>query len=120
MYEAAKAGEASARPHLRPVTFRDDHCQRTVRGALNAAAASSGIENVEIPSNVIVFLADGEVHGNESKLTKGLVDQNGKAIAKNQKPLSLFTSESSEAEWRGKLSGTRRAIVYPPCKDGFV
>ena len=65
---------------------------------------------MEIPPKVIFFLADGKVHGNESRLFKGLVADNGKAIAKNKKALYLFTSESSEAEWRGRLTGT---VIVP-------
>ena len=73
---------------FRPVPFREDHCVRTVRGALTAAVAASGQEGiVEIPPKVIFFLADGKVHGNESRLFKGLVADNGKAIAKNKQAL---------------------------------
>ena len=67
---------------------------------------------MEIPPNVVFFLADGKVHGNELKLTKGLVDENGKAIAKTKRKLYMFTSEASEAEWRGKMQGVSDAVVY--------
>ena len=109
LYEAAKSGEASARPHLRPVPFRDAHCMRMVRGAFSAVATSEE-GHAEIPSNCIFFLADGKVHGNEHKLTKGLVDDASKSIPKIKKTLYMFTSESSEAEWRGKMQGFRNAI----------
>ena len=104
LYEAAKSGEASARPHLRPVPFREAHCLRMVRGAFSAVATSEE-GHVEIPDNCIFFLADGKVHGNEHKLTKGLVDDANKAITKTKKTLYMFTSEASEAEWRGKMQG---------------
>ena len=69
VYEAGKAGAATAREHLRICNFRDEHLIRTTKGSLEAAGDADGLT-----SGHLYIMLDGKVHGNAEKLMKGFTD----------------------------------------------
>ena len=82
IYDAALAGEASARPHLRIVPFRDQHYTRSIRAALSAA---SGPELTSIADGWLYITFDGHVHGNEGKILKAFSNNDNKQLPKKKK-----------------------------------
>ena len=53
IYSSAESGEASSRPHLRPVPFREAHYTRMVKAILR--------RDDDIPPDYVFLLADGKV-----------------------------------------------------------
>ena len=43
VYSCSRAGEASSRSHLRIAPFREQHCHRMIKGAMQAGAAANDI-----------------------------------------------------------------------------
>ena len=100
IYEAGKAGAATAREHLRICNFRDEHLLRTMKGSLEAAGDADGLT-----SGHLYIMLDGKVHGNAEKLMKGFTDSKGKALPKAKKMLFVSTTEASERATKAKVQG---------------
>ena len=62
LYEFGKAGEASARPHLRIANYREEHVTRTVKGALMAAS-----EDDEMSAGHAFFFFDGKARNHNTR-----------------------------------------------------
>ena len=100
LYDCKLAGQASARPHLRIVPFRDAQSQRTIRAALALGDGKS------IPTGHIYFLMDGHVHGNEARMLKCFQTASGKAIPKHKQTIYSTTTQKSESGRKDKVRGT--------------
>ena len=100
VYEVAKAGEASARPHLRIANYRDEHALRMIKGSLAAAGGST-----EMPPRHLFMIMDGKMHSHPDKILKHFTGTDGKALAKVRKQLYLQTSEESERATKQRMSG---------------
>lgn len=93
LYESGKAGEASARPHLRIANCRAQHMKNCIRGVLMAQG-----DGPELPAGHLFFILDGKIGGNTEAAHKCFVDSNAKLLPKIKKAFYIQTSEESERE----------------------
>ena len=55
VYSCSRAGEASSRAHLRIAPYREQHCQRMVKGAMQAGAAANELPEHDLSGGVLFF-----------------------------------------------------------------
>ena len=91
-YGCGQSGEATARPHLRIVCYREAHCLHLVKGALNGATGTD-----EFPEGHLFVKADGKTRGNLDRMNKVFTDTSGKALAKNKTNAVLHDDRGQRA-----------------------
>ena len=72
VYSCSRVGEASSRAHLRIVNYREQHCQRMIKGAMQAGAAANGIPEHDFSPGHLFVLCDGTCRANTDKMKKTL------------------------------------------------
>lgn len=87
VYDAKRFGEATSQPHLRCPAIKDGRMSKLVSVALKAR---EGLQSCDVH-----MFYDGMKHHNEALLTQAFKADDGSAIPKHKRTLSLLYSESS-------------------------
>ena len=102
LYDVSRAGEASARPHLRPPPLREEHLNRSIKGVLQAFSPTGELDGV--PDGLAFFMLDRSPH-NGSALSKAFSDAKGKVLKKVKSSFYVQTSEQSERLVKQRVKG---------------
>ena len=94
VYSCSRAGEASSRAHLRIVNYREQHCQRMIKGAMQAGAAANGIPEHDFSPGHLFVLCDGKCRANTDKMKKTCMDSDGKVIPKHVRQIYSLTTKT--------------------------
>ena len=105
VYSCSRAGEASSRAHLRIVPYREQHCQRMLKGAIQAGAAADEIPRHDLSGGQLFILCDGKCHPNINQMKKAFTDGEGKTMPKHSRQIYVLTTEESERETKQRLHG---------------